>query len=73
MTTIQVNDKDGKEIVKVKVGDTKQTALNRLGHTHGVLKDRNGVGLADDDLITDDDGPYTFAPLHEQNGKLPVT
>lgn len=73
MTTASVNDKDGKAIAKVKVGDTKLAAINRLGQTHdGVLfEEKDGVGLTDTDVITAADAaPYELAPLpqQQQNG-----
>lgn len=71
MTTVPVNDNDGQEIVKVKVGDTKQQAINRIGPTDGVLKDKDGLGLTDADLITSDGAPYeyTFASQLQQPNK----
>jgi hypothetical protein len=73
LTLAQVNDKDGEAIAKVRVGDTKIKALNRLSQVHGLLVDKYGVGLADDDLITAEDAPYTFTPVSQQpqpHGKL---
>jgi hypothetical protein len=73
MTSAQVNDKDGEGIAKVKVGDTKEIALNRLSQGLGLLVDKYGVGLTDADLITADDALYTFTPVSQQpqpDGKL---
>jgi hypothetical protein len=57
-----VNDYAGKLImaVKVKVGDTKVEALERLSGIRGVLMDNKGVGLLDADLISLESGPYVF-------------
>uniref|UniRef100_A0A6T7I4N0 Uncharacterized protein n=1 Tax=Attheya septentrionalis TaxID=420275 RepID=A0A6T7I4N0_9STRA len=66
MTLAQVNDKDGKAIAKVKVGDTKEIALNRLSQGHGLLVDKHGLGLTDADRITGDDAPYTFTPVSQE-------
>ena len=73
MTSVQVNDKDGEAVAKVRVGDSRAKALNRLIPMHGLLVDKNGVGLLDDDLITADNAPYTFTPVSQQpqpHGKL---
>ncbi len=73
MILAQVNDKDGAAIAKVRGGDTKIQALNRLSQGHGLLVDKHGAALADDDLITAEDAPYTFTPVSQQpqpHGKL---
>jgi hypothetical protein len=57
-----VNDEKLNFLAKVKVGDTKLKALQRLSPHGGILTDVNGLGLADDDVITEDGGPYTLTP-----------
>jgi hypothetical protein len=58
---VQVNDEQGKPLAKVKVGDTKEEALQRLSHYGaGGLVSKDKIGLRDADRITADGAPYTF-------------
>ena len=56
---MQVKDETGNPLGKVKVGDSKAQALQRLSRT-GALFDKDNIGLLDTDTITTDGGPYTF-------------
>ena len=63
MSTVQVNDDRGKALGKVKVGETKLKALERLSRIgQGGLYDKDDVGLLDDDIITGEGAPYVFKP-----------
>ena len=63
MSTVQVKDERGKALGKVKVGETKLKALERLSRIGlGGLYDKDDVGLLDDDLITGEGAPYVFKP-----------
>ena len=63
MQMVDVCDEEGGFLAKVKVGDTKTKALGRLGKTEGALLDKDGMGLADDENIVGDGGPYTFKTI----------
>ena len=55
---VEVRDEKGELLGKVRVGDTKLQALERLGHVEpGVLMDREGVGLLNGDKTTAAGGP----------------
>lgn len=68
MSTVQVKDEEGKALTMVRVGDTKVKALQRIGAKAGVLNDKDGVGLLDDDQITAEGAPYIFKPTQRQAG-----
>ena len=60
-SSVQVNDERGLPLGKVKVGETKLKALERLSHLgKGGLFDKDDVGLLDDDLINKEGAPYVF-------------
>ena len=59
--TVQVNDENGKPLGKVKVGDTKLQALERLSRVGaGGLYDKYDIGLLDSESITAEAAPYIF-------------
>ena len=58
--SVLVNSEEGKLLVKVKVGDSKLQAFQRLGQNAGILADKDGVGLLDIDFITKEGAPYVF-------------
>ena len=65
---MQVNDDRGKALGKVKVGETKLKALERLSRIGlGGLYGKDDVGLLDDDLITAEGAPYVFKPSKDPN------
>jgi len=62
-TSVEVRDDQGTVLGKVRVGDTKLQALERLGRLGaGGLYDREDVGLLDGDTISSNDAPYVFKP-----------
>ena len=71
---MDVIDEEGKSLGKVKVGDTKLQALERLSNVGaGGLYDKDDIGLLDTDLITAEGAPYVFKaqqPQQQQDGKL---
>jgi hypothetical protein len=71
VVAVQVNGVQGDSLGKVKVGDTKTEALERLAATSGGLFDKNGVGLLATDRITLVGGPYVFKETQQlYNGEL---
>lgn len=64
--SVSVNSEEGKLLVKVKIGDTKLQALQRLGQNAGILADKDGVGLLDNDLITAEGAPYVLKQQQQQ-------
>ena len=76
MLAVEVNDENGDCLGKVKVGDTKLQALQRLSRAGGLF-DKDDVGLLDSDSITAEGGPYVFKkivpevqPQQQQYGEL---
>ena len=74
MEWVQVNDQEGNSLGNVRVGDTKQEALERLSVGAGGLFD-NDNGLLNSELITADGAPYVFKQQQQQqqqqqDGKL---
>ena len=64
---MNVNDEQGNWLARVKVGDTKSKALERIsGLGPGVLIDKDGFGLLDTDTINEDSGPYVFKRQPQQ-------
>ena len=62
-TSVEVRDDKGTLLGRVRVGDTKLQALERLGRVGaGGLFDREDVGLLDEERISPNDGPYVFKP-----------
>lgn len=62
-TSVEVRDDKGTLLGRVRVGDTKLQALERLGRVEaGGLFDREDVGLLDEERISLEDGPYVFKP-----------
>jgi len=62
-TSVEVRDDNGTLLGRVRVGDMKLQALERLGHVSaGGLFDCEDVGLLDKDRISPNDGPYVFKP-----------
>lgn len=67
MSVVQVNDENGKSLGKVRVGDTKLQALERLSRVgDGGLYDKEDVGLLDNECITVEGAPYIFKPRELQ-------
>lgn len=67
MSTVQVTNENGEILGKVRVGDTKLQALERLSHVGtGGLHDKDDVGLLDNDCITIEEGPYVFKSNRKQ-------
>ena len=64
--SVPVNSEEGKLLAKVKVGDNKLQALQRLGQKAGILADKDGIGLLDIDFITAEGAPYVFKLLQPQ-------
>ena len=62
MPRVQVSDEKGEPLTKVKVGDTKLQALQRLGVRAEILSDKDGLALLDDDCIAADGEPYEWKP-----------
>jgi hypothetical protein len=62
MSAVQVNNAKGEPLGKVRIGDTKQEALERLSLSGGLF-DQEDVGLLNDDRITAEGAPYIFKPL----------
>jgi len=61
MSTVLVYDKNGDELGRIKVGDTKVQALERLScPCGGGLFDSENVGLLNTDLIAVEGAPYVF-------------
>lgn len=69
MSSVQVNDGEGQSLGRVRVGDTKQEALERLSLVGGLF-DKDDVGLLNDDQVTAEGGPYTFK-VQQRRGVLP--
>ena len=68
---VQVNDVQGNELGFIRIGDTKQTALQRLSHYGpGGLVCKDKIGVSDDELISADGAPYVFKPQQQPGGKL---
>ena len=66
MSVVQVNDEEGESLGWVRIGDTKQEALERLCLS-GRLFDKDDVGLLNDERITAEGGPYVLrAHRHQQ-------
>ena len=59
MSAVQVNNVKGEPLTKVNSGLTVAEVLKRIRY-FGFLEDKNGLALADDDLITADGAPYVF-------------
>lgn len=53
-----MNDQKGNYLGKVKVGDTKQQALERLSLAGGLF-DKDDTGLLNDDCITAEGEPFS--------------
>jgi len=71
-TNMNVNDEQGNWLARVKVGDTKSKALERISWLGpGGLIDKDGFGLLDTDTINEDSGPYVFK-RQPQQGKFSV-
>ena len=71
MSTVQVNYENGDNLGKVKTGETKLQALERLSLVGaGGLYDKDDVGLLHNDCLTYEEGPYVFKPPY--NGQLQV-
>ena len=77
MSLLLVIDEAGNDVGKVKVGDTKQEALERLDvlHLDGRLRDREGLGLTANETITEERAPYKYVlnrsqQQQQQTGKL---
>ena len=69
-SSVEVRDDEGTPLGRVRVGDTKLQALERLGRVGaGGLYDREDVGLLDEDKISPNDGPYVFKPTMNQREK----
>ena len=69
-TSVEVRDDKGTVLGRVRVGDTKLQALERLGRVGaGGLYDGEDVGLLERDTISSNDGPYVFKPTtkHDDN------
>lgn len=67
MSTVEVRDGMGELLGKVRVGDTKLQALERLGRVGaGGLYDRQNVGLLDAELLSAEGGPYVFKSSSKQ-------
>jgi hypothetical protein len=64
-TAVQVNDAQGNSLGKVKVGDTKMEALERLDRSGGLF-DKNDVGLLAAECITLEGGPYVLKERQQQ-------
>ena len=63
MSTVEVKDGIGRLLGKVRVGDTKLQALERLGLVGaGGLFDRQDVGLLDAEILSAEGGPHVFKP-----------
>ena len=69
MPWVQVSDETGKPLTKVKVADTKLQALQRLGIRAGILSDKDGLALLDDDCIAADGEPYEWKPLPQNTAE----
>lgn len=70
-TSVEVRDDQGTILGRVRVGDTKLQALERLGRVGaGGLYDREDVGLLNGDTISSNDGPYVFKPTTKPQGPL---
>ena len=57
-TSVEVKDEAGTVLGRVRVGDTKVQALERLGRAGAGLYDREDVGLLYMDCITAEGAPY---------------
>lgn len=64
MPAVQVKDEEGNVLGKVKVGDTKLQALERLSRVGGLF-DKDDIGLLNDDRITAKGGPYVWKETGE--------
>lgn len=70
-TSVEVRDDKGTVLGRVRVGDTKLQALERLGRVGaGGLFDREDVGLLDLDTISPNNGPYVFKPTSKPQETL---
>jgi hypothetical protein len=70
MVAVQVNDKDGKPLTKVKAGETVERAKERIFEefkvSSGSLKDHEGVPCLETELISAEEAPYEFMPFTPQ-------
>lgn len=71
-TSVEVYDETGRLLGKIKTGDTKAIALQRLGCGSGGLFDNQNVGVSDTDTITGDEAPYIFKPIPHQSQLLNI-
>ena len=69
MTTVQVTDEAGKSLGRVKVGDTKLQALQRLSPRQGILVDKDDLGLLDSDTVSIERGPYVLK-INAESGEI---
>ena len=65
MSAVLVKNTKGEPLGKVRVGDTKKEALERLALMAGGLFDRDDVGLLNDERITAEGAPYVFKPVQQ--------
>ena len=63
--SVPVIREEGKLLTKIRVGDSKLQALQRLGQKTGILEDNEGIALLDDDVITAEGAPYVFKRLEQ--------
>lgn len=63
---VDVCNEEGVLLAKVRVGETKVNVLERVGATTGILSDKDGFGLLNNDVVTYDGAPYVFKPSQEQ-------
>ena len=64
MPGVEVNDALGNFLGRVREGETKAVALQRLVTPSAVLLDKDGIALLDDEVLTHDKAPYTLKPQH---------
>ena len=63
---MEVNDTLGKFLGRVREGETKAVALQRLVAPSAVLLDRDGIALLDDEVLTTEKAPYTLKPQQQR-------
>jgi len=68
MPGVEVNDTLGNFLGRVREGETKAVALQRLVAPSAVLLDRDGIALLDYEVVTTEKAPYTLKP-QQQGGQ----
>ena len=66
MPGVEVNDALGNFLGRVREGETKAVALQRLVAPSAVLLDSDGIALLDDEVLTPEKAPYTLKPQQQR-------